>query len=327
MKAGVSSGVSASRNASWHCLLIFALALFLDSGMSPAAFASYPEIDHVFVFVFENKGLREIVGSPDAPFINRLSARHVLFTDYHAMAHPSLPNYVALISGRTGTTYSDDPKLRYSFPTVVEAMVRAGVSVRGYFQAMPSPGFLGAEYPAERPLYVLKHNPFFLFGRMRDDHDWQRRIVPIERLSDDLRSGHVARFSFVIGDLCHDMHGGVACPDNSKAALIRAGDRFLETWVEKIRMSGIWNGRNVIFITWDEGRYTFVQRVKSAIKKKRGWGGRVPFLAVKSFSDGPARVTDYEDHRTFVDTLGALFKANYPGEPSHPVLFPERLFR
>lgn len=310
-----------------RCLLTALLALSFGTLPFREAFAAYPDVDHVFVFVFENKGLKEIIGNPAAPFVNRLSDRHALFTNYHAMAHPSLPNYVALISGRTGRTFTDDPHLRFSEPTVVEAMENRGMSVRGYFQAMPFPGFLGDAYPPSNPLYVLKHNPFFLFDRMREDPAWRRRVVPLEQLKEDLQKGRVPRLSFIVGDLCHDMHGGSACPDNSKAALIKAGDRFLKTWVERIRGSMAWHGRSVIFITWDEGRYTFIQRVKHSIRKTLGWGGRVPFLVVESFGSGPVLVTDYEDHRTFVDTLGALFKVNYPGEPSHPTVFPEQLFR
>ncbi len=310
-----------------RCLLKGLLAVSFGVLPFQDALAAYPDVDHVFVFVLENKGLKEIIGNPDAPYINRLSRRHALFTNYHAMAHPSLPNYVALISGKTGKTFTDDPHLRFSEPTVVEAMENRGMAVRGYFQAMPAPGFLEDAYPPSNPLYVLKHNPFFLFDRMRDNPGWRRRVVPLEQLTDDLGKGRVPRLSFIVGDLCHDMHGGTACPDNAKASLIRAGDRFIKTWVERIRGSMAWRGRSVIFITWDEGRYTLVQRVKHAIRKPRGWGGRVPFLAVKSYGSGPVLVTEYEDHRTFVDTLGALFKVNYPGEPSHPNVFPERLFR
>src|SRR5689334_11188675 len=55
--------------------------------------------DHVVWIWFENHSYDEIVGSPDAPYMNRLAARCGLATNYHALTHPSLPNYIAATSG------------------------------------------------------------------------------------------------------------------------------------------------------------------------------------------------------------------------------------
>ena len=47
----------------------------------------------------ENESGRQIIGNPDAPFINGLADHYSLATDYSALYHPSLPNYIALTSG------------------------------------------------------------------------------------------------------------------------------------------------------------------------------------------------------------------------------------
>ena len=167
---------------------------------------------HVVIFVLENKGYREIIGNPDAPFINRLATHNILLTDYHALAHPSLPNYVAMLSGRTDGVHSDNPKLRFSDPTIAEFLVRKGYSVKGYFQSLPERGYLGSGFPPGKPLYVIRHNPFYLFGQIRSDAGWKSRVVPIGDLEEDLGRGQLPALSFVIGDLCHDMHGGGGCP-------------------------------------------------------------------------------------------------------------------
>ena len=167
---------------------------------------------HVVIFVLENKGYREIIGNPDAPFINRLATHNILLTDYHALAHPSLPNYVAMLSGRTDGVHSDNPKLRFSDPTIAEFLVRKGYSVKGYFQSLPERGYLGSGFPPGKPLYVIRHNPFYLFGQIRSDAGWKSRVVPIGDLEEDLGRGQLPALSFVIGDLCHDMHGGRRVP-------------------------------------------------------------------------------------------------------------------
>ncbi|MHB8421267.1 MAG: alkaline phosphatase family protein [Leptospirales bacterium] len=296
--------------------------------VKPAQARTEPRIDHVFVFVFENEGFRDIVGNPSAPFINRIARHHGLLTDYHAMAHPSLPNYAALISGKTDGAHSDDPGQRFPDQTVVEEMVSRGLSVKGYFQGLPHTGFLGNDFPGKKPLYVVRHNPFFLFPRIRKNPEWRQRIVPIDELKQDLKSGRVPSFAFVVGDLCHDMHGGKACFDNGRDALVRNGDRFLRKWVERIRRSSAWrNERTAVIITWDEGRYPVWQRVANKIHLKhiRGWGGRVPFLVMTSFETGTRTIGGYEDHRRFVRTLGAIFGVTAPslgpGKMLPPSLF------
>jgi phosphatidylinositol-3-phosphatase len=55
---------------------------------------------HIFYIMMENHGYSEIIGNrADAPFVNGLAARAGLATDYYGVTHPSLPNYLAAISG------------------------------------------------------------------------------------------------------------------------------------------------------------------------------------------------------------------------------------
>jgi phosphatidylinositol-3-phosphatase len=57
--------------------------------------------DHIVVVVEENHGYSQIIGNPDAAYINSLAAVGTLFTNYHAVSHPSEPNYFALFAGST----------------------------------------------------------------------------------------------------------------------------------------------------------------------------------------------------------------------------------
>src|SRR5207245_1159558 len=57
-----------------------------------------PAFDHIFVILEENQDYDRIVGNPQAPFINRLIAANFLQTDYHALGHGSLPDYLGLAS-------------------------------------------------------------------------------------------------------------------------------------------------------------------------------------------------------------------------------------
>jgi hypothetical protein len=56
--------------------------------------------DHIFFIMMENHSTDEIIGNTaDAPFINELASRYAVATNYFGVTHPSLPNYLAAISG------------------------------------------------------------------------------------------------------------------------------------------------------------------------------------------------------------------------------------
>ena len=54
-----------------------------------------PAFDHIVVVVEENHAYNEIVGNAQAPYLNSLASGGALLTNYHAVAHPSEPNYLA----------------------------------------------------------------------------------------------------------------------------------------------------------------------------------------------------------------------------------------
>lgn len=90
-------------------LFLFALALtgtlFAAEGPVPKG---VPHLDHVFVIMMENHGYGQIVGNPNAPFINRYAASANAATNYFAIAHPSLTNYLEVVGGSNFGVLSDN---------------------------------------------------------------------------------------------------------------------------------------------------------------------------------------------------------------------------
>src|SRR5204863_6573173 len=66
-----------------------------------------PRFKHVVVVVMENKAKAEVVGNADAPYFNSLVSRYAVLTHYGGVSHPSLPNYLGLVSGSTHGIHSD----------------------------------------------------------------------------------------------------------------------------------------------------------------------------------------------------------------------------
>ncbi|MEQ1533715.1 MAG: hypothetical protein ABL906_09155 [Sideroxydans sp.] len=70
--------------------VVFALLWVSQSAI--AAEIALPRPDHIVIVVEENRGYSKIIGNPDAPYINALAQRGVLFTNSYGVTHPSQPN-------------------------------------------------------------------------------------------------------------------------------------------------------------------------------------------------------------------------------------------
>jgi phospholipase C len=66
-----------------------------------------PRLDHVFVIMMENHGYKQIFANPNAKFINAYAKQVNLATNYFAVAHPSLTNYLEVTGGSNFAVLSD----------------------------------------------------------------------------------------------------------------------------------------------------------------------------------------------------------------------------
>jgi len=189
---------------------------------SPAAGPS-----HVFVIVMENRSYGQVIGSG---YIAELAARYGVATDYHGVAHPSLPNYLAMTSGSTWGIADDG---FHSLPAggLGAQLTDAGIQWRAYMEGMTN-GCFGSTYP-----YALKHNPFAYYGNACPSE-----VVPFTQFATDM-SGNVPQFVWITPDLCHDGHD---CSN-------KVADAWLSQTVPAIVASTGWQDGGVLLITWDEG--------------------------------------------------------------------------
>jgi phosphatidylinositol-3-phosphatase len=189
------------------------------------------------VIVMENKDFGDVIGNARAPFLNSLADRYGLALDYHAIRHPSLPNYLALLGGSTFGIDSNCTGCHIDAPTLVDGMEHAGISWKAYMEAAPSACFKGAV--AGR--YAKKHNPFMYFDSIAGDPVRCSKVVPFDELERDLADDRLPRFVWITPDLCHGMHD---CG-------IGEGDRFLKGLVPNLLPTLRPDG--ALFLTWDEG--------------------------------------------------------------------------
>jgi hypothetical protein len=84
-------------------------------GLASAGFAQegpvpkgIPHLNHVFVIMMENHGYSQIIGNPSAPFANSYANSANAATNYFAIAHPSLNNYLEVVGGSNFGVHSDN---------------------------------------------------------------------------------------------------------------------------------------------------------------------------------------------------------------------------
>src|SRR5919201_1100427 len=204
--------------------IAFSLALWGSGSTNAAApgpcgtTAGPATIRHVVWVFMENHSYNEIIGNTsEAPYLNQVAAQCGLATNYSAVAHPSLPNYIAATSGGTQGISDDNPPADHplTVDSIYSQVKAAGMQWRDYEES--APGNCPSDSSGE---YAVKHDPApYYTGIAADCAQWD---VPLGTTSS--------------GNLLNDLNAG-----------------SLQSWIPKITSSANYQaGNTAIFITWDE---------------------------------------------------------------------------
>jgi hypothetical protein len=86
--------------------------LAFSAGPALAGEGSVPggvtSLDHVWVIMMENHAYAQIVGNPSSPFTNQYMKQANAATNYFAVAHPSLTNYLEVVGGSNFGVLNDN---------------------------------------------------------------------------------------------------------------------------------------------------------------------------------------------------------------------------
>jgi hypothetical protein len=247
------------------------------------ASSALPPVRHVFVINLENESYPQTWGDPSAaPYLTTtLRGQGTLLEQYYGVAHNSLPNYLAQISGQTPNrvTQLDCPRFadfrgrrtgRYGqalgrgcvYParvkTLPDQLAAQGLTWKGYMEDMASPclhphvGALDRNHSATASgAYATRHNPFVYFHSIIDSPACSANDVPLDALEHDLASvATTANYSMITPDLCNDGHDET-CPDGGPGGL-DAVDQWLQTWVPRITASPAFRHDGLLVVTFDE---------------------------------------------------------------------------
>ena len=236
----------ARRRAATAALLLFvalATPARAETGGAPLLCGTAPTPpatwEHVVWIWFENHGYGAVVGARDAPHLNRRLARGCgLATNYHSLAHPSLPNYIAATSGLPLNALGplrDDCNATGACHTAATSIFALAPSWGAYEESMRRPcthWFTGR--------YAASHNPAVYYTGLDDcrTHD-----LPLRALRVALDSDTLPAFVFVMPNMCDSMH----------SCSVATGDAWLWRMIRRLTASAAYRrGTMAVFVTFDE---------------------------------------------------------------------------
>jgi hypothetical protein len=210
--------------------------------------------DRVLIIVLENVDYERAIQNKD---LTELAAKGASFTNFHALFHPSYPNYLAMIAGtdfgrHRGGSYLGDKQVNLpndaAHRTIADTLIAAGLDFKQYAEELPMGQCPANVYDqhvaAKRGNYVRRHVPFLSFREVQEK--WCDRVIRVDSsnannfFAQDAKKGLVA-YSFYTPNMNHDGHDTTV---DVAGAWVK---KFLEdTFPEKLRQG------TLVIITFDE---------------------------------------------------------------------------
>lgn len=240
----------------------------------------------------ENQPYNALIGSAQAPYLNRLAARCGLATNYHNITHPSAPEYIAATSGFLGgagdCTAAQCPSGHNS---IFNQTTQAGEDWKTFAESMVGncvDGFHGT--------YDVNHNPAVYYTRLHDQ--CLANDVPLGTLAKgnllNALSSNLPSFTFISPNLIHDSHDST----------VAVGDRYLSRLMPLILNSGYYkSGDTAVFLVWDEGENG---KTNNCATNTTDIGCHVPAVVMTPSVPAGTRVATLFNHYSLLATAEQL---------------------
>jgi acid phosphatase len=242
--------------------------------------ARLPVPDHMIFVWLENKGYTQIIGSPEAPYINSLVPQGTLFMNAHALSHPSYPEYIRFFSGSSQGKHDDNciSGKPYYTPNLYTQLAAKGKTFAWYSEDLPSTGWESCQSGD----YLERHNPTTVFQNVPPTANKRFADFPTNySLLEDVVC--------ITPNMENDMHNGS----------ISQGDTWIKNNLKPL-VEWCKTHNSVFFIYFDEDNWTSINHI--------------PVIAVgepvkKAFKDS-TRYDHYNFTRTILEIHGAQQIAN-----------------
>lgn len=243
--ASASSAVPATASATGH-------------PRQPAAAAGTVahHVTKLLVVVLENRSEGEAL--QQMPQLAKQADRYGIATNWYAVAHPSLPNYLELTGGSTFGVTDDKPPSQHRLhgTSVFGQLTAHGRSAVTYAQRVPAPC-----YQENAGRYAVRHNPAAYFVDSRERAACLKDNVPLGSLTRGglhaaVTQGRLPTYALLIPDVCNDGHD---------CSLAHA-DHWLDAWMRFIESGPDFRrGRVAVVVTFDEDDHSAGNHVLTVV--------------------------------------------------------------
>jgi hypothetical protein len=195
----------------------------------------------VMVVMMENEGATNILGNAALPYVTSLAADYGSATASYAFGHPSLPNYLDIVSGSNQSVTDDNPPSSHSFPavsTLADQLVAGGYSIAAYAENLP------ADPTTNSGLYAVRHNPWAYFPSAPVTVKDASSLIP------DLNAPTTPDFVWYTPNLTDDGHTGV--PVDTQTNELIDTENFLSSFIPSVQATSWYQAGGQIIIEWDE---------------------------------------------------------------------------
>lgn len=192
--------------------------------------------DRIVVINLENTDYGD---AENQHYLKMLARQGVKLTNYHAVTHPSQPNYVTQVYGDS-YNIKDDAITNIPGKSLVDLLEAKGVSWKSYQEQYPGQCFV-EKYSSDH-LYVRKHNPFMSMVSVNSNPKLCAKVVDEKQLDKDIASNTVPQLVYYTPNMNNDGHD---------TGLDYATD-WLQKFLEPRRNNPKFTKNTLIFITFDE---------------------------------------------------------------------------
>ena len=225
---------------------------------------------HIMVVFYEGQS-GDPIGNASAPYITSLANTYTYDSNWWAIRHPSLPNYLAVVSGDTQGCTSDSCG-QYPADNLGNQLSKAGIPWTAYMETMPSACYTGSSSGT----YVGRHNPFIHFSDVVNSGNCATHDVPYPgsvAMASQLDGPNSPDFVWITPNLQNDMHDGTTAQ----------GDAWLKANLPAV-LTSAWFAKpdSTIIFTMDENDLSGFPA-----------GGQIPMIVISNRSAGGTRLTTY----------------------------------
>ncbi|KAH9906420.1 phosphoesterase-domain-containing protein [Xylariomycetidae sp. FL2044] len=221
--------------------------------LSPTSHVKGKAFDRIAIIWMENTDYDMAIGDPNLAW---LAEKGITLSGYHAVTHPSQPNYIASIAGdHFGMQHDDFTQIVKNVSTVIDLLQEKNISWSEYQEDMPYSGFQGLGYVNQKNGandYVRKHNPAVNYDKNAGNIDRLACMKNLTMFYSDLENETLPQWMFITPNMTSDGH------DTD----VTVAGTWTRTFLEPLLNDTRFMNNTLVLITFDENEtYTIQNRI------------------------------------------------------------------